>query len=1039
MSIQQFWPSTAEINNCIKTEAETAHESLILAVHQSYPLLKCSTNESDRSEVSVSEYDFLQAFLTPHLPTGTLLLPITGQSGVGKSHMIRWLNAQLKRTEGYQGMHVIRIPKSASLRKVIQLILDPLKGKEYDQLRTALQSAAAEVTPEDAGIRLRAGLELSLREHFLKLQQQAKESPQYREILYPKLGHTQKLPYLFKDNALSEHYDSILSDIIIRAIEGCVDGEERITQFVSDDLILPDNFELSLAGDHARRYYLEYLTQKDHLESATKILNEVLDDAISHAFNIGQNLGGKTLQDIFLEIREQLFTENKELILLVEDFAALSGIQDPLLKICIQEAIRDGKQSLCIMRTAIAVTDGDWSGRDTVLTRVQHQWVVTSALESDIEIIDRTVSLTGAYLNASRHGALALGKMFNNAELGEAKDLQSWIVPFEDENLDDEGETTLRDFGKCTQGFWLFPFNRTSLEELVHQHFTKGGKLVFNPRWIINSILRKVLLMRDLYEQGIFPPASFEGARASTFSAQLLSRSSLSRGDRDRYESLLRFWGGNPSNSTELTALSPRVCRAFSLEPLQSQIISAPATGVVAQPATEVVTQPVTEVVTQPTVESAIVIKWQTTLEEWVNGKELKQTEANRLRDLLAVATKSFSNWNAYFIAKREVPKSLFWIPNARGNQTTNFIKIAEDHRDPDGRLRRAILALVRYEENGSWDYSGGDEDSICYADLMQGISENVLKFFRLKYDAQLVLLARVLVWSNHVLGGAKPLEGNNVAQLLGAIWARVGKVSNGSLDPEWEELLDLCDTSQVTLLKELNQLCVAFQGAGNTPYAIDFARIVSLVSVDNLYDEISGDDINQNFRGDDFRPVLQRLTTELKPLRVKNRLAKTIKTIEQCQSKAVIGFAEGETSSEISSSLLSLIDNVQSAGKGWPSSSTFELSPQKLKNVIQKYRDVNIDRLLKNFEQVLRTYHNEEYFPCANALIRLSKSDFLSTLDFLINTDGFLTSLEKLTDETIITLQQNDPAPVVQEISITFDSLEEVLKKFKEVKYVAA
>ena len=76
-----------------------------------------------------------------------------------------------------------------------------------------------------------------------------------------------------------------------------------------------------------------------------------------------------TVTELFLKVREQLFHDGKELVLLVEDFAVLSGLQGQLLQVMIEGAYRDGRQVLCTMRVALAYTPG-YMQTATVLTRL---------------------------------------------------------------------------------------------------------------------------------------------------------------------------------------------------------------------------------------------------------------------------------------------------------------------------------------------------------------------------------------------------------------------------------------------------------------------------------------------------------------------------------------------------------------------------------------------------------------------------------------------------------------------------------------------
>jgi hypothetical protein len=135
MNIDKYWPSTEEINNCIKDQAENSSDAVLLAVHQQFPLAYSTVgpdgNVMPESKKSASEDDFLRYFLSD-APSGSHVVPITGQSGVGKSHLVRILDARIKRLKNADKYLVIRIPKSASLRKVVDLILsaEPLQDKK---------------------------------------------------------------------------------------------------------------------------------------------------------------------------------------------------------------------------------------------------------------------------------------------------------------------------------------------------------------------------------------------------------------------------------------------------------------------------------------------------------------------------------------------------------------------------------------------------------------------------------------------------------------------------------------------------------------------------------------------------------------------------------------------------------------------------------------------------------------------------------------------------------------------------------------------
>src|SRR5690242_1670435 len=201
--LASYWPDSRQIAECIKREAETVSEAVLLAVHQTMPL--SVRNAGSPHEQEADEKAFLDSFLTKELPEGVLIQPVTGTSGAGKSHLIRWLDAQLRRDERAKTMVVVRIPKTASLRNVVELILEPLVGdSRFDQARADLHRAVEEVTPATASIRLAGGIEIALKDLATKLKTQLKADPNSPEApaLRAKLGHAERLPNYLNDPIL---------------------------------------------------------------------------------------------------------------------------------------------------------------------------------------------------------------------------------------------------------------------------------------------------------------------------------------------------------------------------------------------------------------------------------------------------------------------------------------------------------------------------------------------------------------------------------------------------------------------------------------------------------------------------------------------------------------------------------------------------------------------------------------------------------------------------------------------------------------------
>jgi hypothetical protein len=863
MSLNRYWPIRDEINRCIKAEAEAASDAVLLAAHQTMTLVR--RDEGSGIESQVGEHDLLEAFLSDDLPQGTLLMPITGPSGAGKSHLIRWLAAQLGREPRARQMHVIRIPKSASLRDVVELVLEPLSDDlRYAAVRKSLNDAIAQVTPSEAAIRFSAELEIALNRLTNRLMTALKSNPSADEAraLKVRANHAMKLPGFLRDAALSDHMTHhVLAPIIQRAVSGRAElgpeSDELLPQFRGNDLYIPDDLRSALgqAARPVQSYYQTGLNRADGAgyEEAAKVLNEVVDEAIQGVFKLDKATGGITLESIILRVRELLLEQGRELVLLVEDFAALSGIQHVLLSVCIQEAERDGSQVRSRMRTALALTDGYLVGRDTIATRAKHEWVIQPGTENG-DVLTRTIELTGAYLNAARWGEKALKRQYDQGKHESEADLTTWITIFEDES-----DERLGAFGSSDSGVPLFPYNRQAIAELAKRHLRTAGQIRFNPRKVINFILRDILLDgRDAFERGDFPPAGFQDARVSAPIASWLAAQGIPDQERQRLQALLFYWGGNPGDPAQ-AQLPQGIFDAYGLKRPTGLAASSPAT--LLPPETPGPTPPTPQ--PQPPTEDPRVVQWREKLEAWTGGTELGQQDANKLRSVLRSNIEKAIPWNGMRLAVDRKINLALMIPNARGNPTAGIpIYVAKDHRDPDGELRHSLLAAIRIDMfNGRLDYPEADEDSARVAALVERLVTDIIPQIEQQRQREARVLAWILRKQGRLLGlfrrerlPAFDLELNALrAQTAGEDRAPLQQATEQS---RWQQLRREAAGLRPELQQALWERIGCFQGAGNTVFAID-STLIELPE--------SADDLDPSFLSNNSREHL----TQLKPHRL--------------------------------------------------------------------------------------------------------------------------------------------------------------------------
>lgn len=839
--LERYWPEAAQVNACIKNEAETADVAVLLAVHQPSPLTTRDVGSGLPS--AVTEDDLLAAFLTDNVPGGALLFPITGASGAGKSHMIRWLDAQLQRSSKRDKLHIIRIPKSASLRTVVEKILEPLKDNPlYAKARGELTRAVADVNVDEAVLTFRAHLEFALGEIAARLLTECLEHPE-RADLRVKLAHAQDLPKFFSDAALARHFlDNVLSRIVQRALKGRSEAsseeDDRKSQFVPEDLKLPPEIDLGQAALAVRRYFQRNLDTADpaKLRVPIDLLNEATDPAIGNVFHLQHSTGGMTLQDIILAVRETLLEEDKDLVLLVEDFAALSGIQDVLLKVCIQEGEYEGKKVRATMRTAIALTDGVLSFRDTIFTRAQKEWIVGGREMSEAQIKDATVDLVGAYLNAARWGEAELQRLFKTSD---AEVDRAWLPIWRDDDDTDRAQALLDAFGYSRSGAPLFPFNRQAISVMADAHLIKNTALVFNPRKIINDILRNTLLLRRLYEANAFPSVDQKGYTPNANLADWIRRTNQSEAIRKRLAAFLAVWGGNPPGEADLARLAPGTFEAFNLptpEQLDNIRPVEPSGGAQTGGDGEDDSRPPKPAAPPSTGADPWAVKWSGVLDAWAGGEPLVQTDARAIRNALYPLLEKAMEWPRMRVRKRAISAASISIPEARGNPPPRrAIHVCKAPSDEDGRIRAGLLGALRYEQrNQGWTYPEADTDYVASAAIIDVLVAQVERMVSEDVELQVRILAQGLLAQGRIAGLAPPLKPTNVAATLGGLFEVLPTRTRQDFDENWERLCEAAwgqlagRPARELLQSELQGLLSSFQGSsGSTPYALDSVRLL--------------------------------------------------------------------------------------------------------------------------------------------------------------------------------------------------------------------
>ena len=460
-----------EVGRILNPDAEAIKDHIFRAVHCTTELQIADT--ADGARVKVFPEDFVSRFLDSN--KDYVQAVVIGQSGTGKSHLIQWLRLQLPHDDQTV---ILTIPKSGtSLRGIVERLIACLPINNQEEYIQKLRQAGTVSTTQHAKVsRFLDSLAWSIEYGGLATDEIDKDLAEL-------------LPNVLRDPNFRQEFfareDSTINAIVEHIF---IDPEKRDSdkdrrEFQIGDLPL-DGRAYQNAATLAQQA-IDYITGDAGMEArAVAFMNQNLEPAISQTLNFSAD----NLIELMNSLRRYLATEGKRLILLIEDFARLQGIDTALLQALITPP-GQGDDHLCELRWAMAVTTGYFKTlAETVRSRAR------LVVDMDLSKPSSLSELTAGYLNALR--------------LGDSK-LRS-LPPFDEVpsycdtcNIK-EGCWTA--FGQSV-GIGLFPFTELAINVMAKRSESLNEDGQFNPRDFMGKVLESVLdhHYTDL-ENGEFPP-----------------------------------------------------------------------------------------------------------------------------------------------------------------------------------------------------------------------------------------------------------------------------------------------------------------------------------------------------------------------------------------------------------------------------------------------------------------------------------------------------------------------------------------------------
>lgn len=538
-------------------DAGSVDDALFQAVHVPALITRLRFRGGTGEGDTVVERDVLEDLLRGE--ASMRVAAVVGEVGTGKSHLVRWLHAELQRrrvgdsTLGRR-LHVVYIPKrKTTLRGVVERILEGQTGPKHDDFTKRLQEAEDKFNPDTARYRLRDNLANAIRD--LKADE-FNRGDKHRWLMID------RLPELIQDPVFSQRLltpDGVLVRTLEHALERSGVAQDGRPRLSVADLQL-DLADLSDMAGGAQRTFRQLVGNQALQDAALVLLNEQLDGAVGRLFNIGRGQIGDLLQDV----RAELARQDRELVLLIEDFSLLQGVERELLEAIITPVTEPGSdRRLCPIRAAFAVTPGHFDDMQTVVSRFdadggfQYSLDVPFGDSKSPASIDHVARFVGSYLNACRLGKDNIERWHREVAVDAPEEPVANRCATCELRADCHAS-----FGRSDGGHGLYPFNKTALARILRGQ----GWTHFEARDLLTHIRDTVSDEFPAHANGTFPTERWASRHNPTLTpTSLRLREELKShygDDAPRAERVLMFWAGK---TDELVNLPADIHEAFHL------------------------------------------------------------------------------------------------------------------------------------------------------------------------------------------------------------------------------------------------------------------------------------------------------------------------------------------------------------------------------------------------------------------------------------------------------------------------------------------
>lgn len=766
---------------------------------------------------------------------------VYGQSGTGKSHLIRWFEARYKADRPDDEVVLFIRRSDNTLKGTIRQLLEKpeVQGIGNKEIIKRLANASAAV-PEDK-------LKDMIYHNFII---EINNDNDEHEIQLNNIKRKRLVAFLNNETIHDYMMESggPIERIYSKVAENSFVDLDTIAQFKPEDFIvsvdLYDDMQQAGADPKADKM-ARALMANDAMEDAKKFsdyLNQFVGIVIQRCAGIEPG----DFEQVFMDIRKELYRLGKNLTLFIEDVTSFTGVDNALLNALMEE---HNDRDICRLSSIVGGTNAYIND----CFRDNHKDRVTQYIYIPDDVFDENgiFEFVGRYVNTM---SLPVETISNWVE---AKALPG-EYPIHDVVEGKKWEYVEIPYGKK---LCLYPFSKNSIRYLYNNELTRGHQ---TPRYIIRDIIEPVI--DDLLNNAAnFPSKKYALVNINTTLNFMVHNQIKDEEQADRVFRFMSIWGNNEAKQftyeeiTYIAGLPTYVYEELGL-PIINLQNSAPVP--VPGPGPGTGTSPI-----DPGLGPAPDIAPEkqkklddanTKLTQWANGMPINLSTTGGAEGTIRTAREDMGdflisaiNWQAEGVSLDHVSK----IKAAISGKASKLKLISLQNQTKGNGFYvlpanwdslSVINAFIRWREfgNKNWNYPGADFDVYLVTSWTARIKKQIVKAVTLyddKTESKYIEAAVTAEMYRLILNGEyrEKTLGNLTAEYL--LNDHQPKNKNTSHSREWNALLtvmkqgDADNINRETVKQYFNILQGSAAGSVMVLDAVNLSKTIRKVKTNKL------------------------------------------------------------------------------------------------------------------------------------------------------------------------------------------------------------